>query len=139
MPPPDPPQLTPLEIERLTLLTAPVPPTPTCDALSTRFPVLTYFVRMLAVLLAPDDIDDIPDIEEALTVYTMGWHCAPDEAPRDCPDAFARFAASELDEDAADRLDDFACRFTLFFTRCPQMQARFKRLSCRPHTVVLPV
>ena len=132
---PPPPELTALEAEHLELLTAPAPHLPACDGLAARFPVLTYFVRMLVVLVPCD----AAAVEEVLTVYTMGWHCAPDEAPRDCPDAFARFAASELDEDAADRLDDFACRFTLFFTRCPQMQARFKRLSCCPRTVVLPV
>ena len=74
--PPPPPQLTALESERLMLLTAPRPSVPACDALSPRFPVLAYFVRMLAVLLP----FEAAQVEELLTLYTMGWHCAPPPA-----------------------------------------------------------
>lgn len=129
-----PPALTELEAERLTLLTAPAPHVPACDALSPRFPRLAYFVRMLAVLLPQFD-----EVEELLTLYTMGWHCAPHERVRDCADTWARFAAGELDEDTAEQLTDFSARFMLFYLRCPRLQARFQRLSCCPRTVVLPV
>lgn len=134
-PPPEPP--TALELEHQTLLTAPAPRLPACDALSPRFPTLAYFVRLLAVL-APCEA---ARAEELLTVYTMGWHAPPDDEDGvpDSPDAFARFVADELPEDTADRVIALSHRFAMFYRRCPLLQARFKRLSCCPHAVVLPV
>lgn len=133
---PEPLEVTPLEAERGMLADMPDPPlVPACDPLAPRFPELVFFMRLLAARYP-----GMADVAaELLSMYAMGWHCR--DPPRDSTIDYVEYAAEALrgDEDNVDRLYEFESRFTLFFSKHPTLQDKYRRPSLRPGTVVLSV
>ena len=115
---------------RCVMLWSEAPALASCDQLAPRFPVLAFFVRLLAVRF--------PCMAEAaaeqLSLYAMGWHC--EDPPRDSTIDYAEFAAEAMDDTGADRLFEFECHFTLHLRHDPALEAHYKH---RPGAVVLDV
>lgn len=119
-------QLTPRQLERMLVMAAPpvrrVPDWPA-------FPKLTFFMRLLAVYDPPL----AEEVAELMSLYAMGWHLGPDDAPpRDCTTDFAaRFASTLLDRGRTTRLYNFESRFTLRMLDDPAVRARHARPPLR--------